>query len=695
MSDEFDESDHDDFDSSSVQEETGFLDLEASEASSGIDDDDSSYLGEATTTTDPFHKFMSLPLELQEMVWKDFCPDLTTNPRVFSIMFVRPEHVVLGPGVENRIQPMQTLLAVDRRTRALILKYSPHRIETPYGIVPCHMDRDILLIDWVFREPGVLPNNHWPSVVSVLANGIRNLAFDKQFLGPGHDVVFIERLRALPNLENIFLTWDAESLPTKDLTWCVGDKAHEYQAISQESENEYGNPGPEYLSIYCWPDPQKHDDPDGQDVGTGSDVMKLPDEENALGLADGNSETSSEHNSTEPFDHDWSTRLDYDLPHGNEHFVKSGDTPIDAFCRRIRVWPMVIFDSEESTRRLRKMKAWEDPLNEWYSDNSSTFEASINEYESDGIDDEPIDETLSTDDEDDLPAHLLDDSSQDSHHILGNSHEVDFPAAQFSSDSDSELHNADESSSKNHHPVRHRNRHVVDSDESEEESSTEAGSPSRTTSSHRARAVLAESEGEKDDDSDDDAPRAANGPRRRGRARALAVDSEDEDSEEAGPVLPSRTAKRRNRPIPEDSEDDDAAGDSSESQDEVKKPGKRKRNTKAAAPSDSDSESDSGSVSDSESESEEEEDEESTPPGTKRTSLAQMLRMEHRRARAALPAAHSALPAAHSDSEEEDEGENEYGAPTDDEDNNSNSTGEDGILMDMAEEGQDYDEEDD
>lgn len=688
MAHEYTDSDHDDTDESSSDEENGFFDMEASEASSDAEPDEDYDLAAGTATTHSFPKFTLLPPELQEMVWKTFCSDLTTSPRVFQVYFTEERRLLLDFRHESHVDSMRALLAINKQTRALGLKYSPHRLELSKGsgIVPCHMERDILYVSWSGSKN--FPANYVSATVDVLARaaaGLQNLAVD---FPHNFSVKSLQNFQRLPSLGNVFVIRDAYEIATKGLTWCLTDKTHEYNFEIQESEDGIGNPGPEIPTIFCWPDPNKYGDDDEQEFGENRlGVLRFDGWGNVLdseGDISGGSE--GKNNARDWVAHMSRFRTAFlfnpRITHGPWPSDTDGSGSSDGDSRekesatgrrRIRVWPMALFDTEGSIQHFYDMKTWQEPWEDWKSDDSGDNDSSdseTDEYDSDGIDDEPVNDLLVTDDEDDLPPYLLHlrASSQTTHQL---------PAAQFSSDSElggqSDLsehgfdipESVDEYASRSLHPDR---RVVeVESEDSELESVTEAGSPPRTTSDRRARAIIYDSDevDEGGGDEEDDVPQPACGPRR--RARPIPVDSEDDDDSEediAAPPQRPRTGNRRSRPVLVDSTDDETDQDEEAP---APRPGKRKAHAVVSSESDVISDPDDSS------------DEDAQP---KPVSLRKRLRMEHQQAQASLPVVDS-------DGTEAEE----YASASDDEEGDVDLSGEEGMAMGMVEEGDEDDEE--
>lgn len=647
-------SDHDESEGSVTEEEGNqFLDIEASEADSelaseaGSTWDDGVYL-------DSFPQFMQLPMELREMVWRFFCPDLSTEPRVFELSVTGVgSGVTLAPQVESQTTPIRTLLAVHHESRTIGHKFSPSLIELPHGsgVIPCQVDKDIILLTFapdILREP----RREVLSAVADLTSSFRNLAFTIDGARSLYDAQFF--FESFPSLENVFILNEAEGQPTQNLAWCVSDKAHQYYVSTEEIEQGVGE---DLEMTFCWPDIAKHRDfadefPQLAEkglLGKGEGINKfnnIPDWIWVYELLIMGQSTSSLDDEEEALEDE-----------GNGDNVK-------APSRKINVWPMAQFLFESGTQRLKAMEEWQLPWDEWVSDvDSSESDDTENEYDSEGIDDSEVNDHLSTDDEDDLPAHLLDDPD----HILANPSEVNyFPSANFSSDSEPENDESDAASNAQssdeedlHIRSARPQRRVVESDP-EDESTTEKEEV--RPSKRRTRVVLEDSEEESDENENEikPVPRGANR-----RARALPADSDDEDDDEDLPQT-SRSANRRMRgAVPNDTDEEDEDEDN-----EASSAGK-KRNTKKNDESSSD-----------EDEDEEEEEEDSSdeePAPAKRMSLAKRLNMEYGHTRAVRNT---------DDPTDDDDDSRSYSGASDDDDGDGGKSDGDSMVIGMDEDGE-------
>ncbi|POS72880.1 hypothetical protein DHEL01_v208731 [Diaporthe helianthi] len=681
----------------------GLLDLEASEASSEPDpdgeslSDDDSYDGSYGGYK--FPRFMQLPPEIREMVWGAFCPDLGPEPRVFELhlqtiiappgavhlpMLVRA--IVAGPQLESQTEPMRALLAVHQESRALGLKSAPHELVLANGVlVRYHEERDVLFVAWDeeilvrgialrFQELGIEAQNiALPSTVC-LCN--QDEVVDLMYLLP-----HVRRLFILDEEEDLRDPGGVSPVDFRDYAWTVSDKVYRYH-LDTEEEGEFGLSNT-VSRIFCWPN-----------------LDKFPD--------------FAEEKVTKPEDNWWwstrimecRTRLWAPLEDSRE--LDEDDLPEEEKAeaierlQNIEVWPMVRFNFGEGLDIFYYMETHgldRDRLPPDYLSESEGFDEEVeDEYESSGIDDDPIDDSTSDDEDEDelLRQHL----GQGSSHLHGSSSQLfdddselgDLPAANFSSDEEGvreqdhiTLTSDSENDSGSQSRTSRRRRRVVDSDSDKSATETEQTPPRR---------LVEDLDTDNDDESSDSEPvREANR-----RARAIPISSEDEgeegndDYDEDDMPQPVRSGRRRGRVVPADSEDDD---DDDDVDDEVvaqQPSGSRKRYGRIVQVDsdgeDSDGESDSqgggaktrvASSSDEEdSSSSDGEDDGPSPP--RRISLAKQLNMESRQAQQRYSHRQD-------DSEAEDVTGDGYSDDQEDEVDGSDTS----MVRGMAEE---YDEED-
>lgn len=597
----------------------GFLDDEASEAESDLEFEQSD--GQTTAIfPDTMHSFMRLPIELREMIWKQFCPDLSNNPRVLEIIF-DGNLPTFAAQVEGQTEPLRMVLAVHQESRKLGHKFAPNLIQlySNRGVAPCHMERDIVLVNWDF-DHRYSPGEDEVDMLAQIAPGLQNLAFPARvnFFDGGPD------LDRLYSLKNIFVTQDSDRIPTIGLTWCLSDKTRSYQVVHSE---DIGNGLVEDLDmLFYWPDPEKHGE-SGERSFSSRSFGSLQFDEEGYAVDDqgeriaGNSsrshsisnwgyeiarlrefldplhemnQTSAQHSrsgSSESEDGGEQDSESAQEGHKDRHETEEQSTLPRP--QRVSVWPLVRFDFADESRRLEAMRVWNKPWEEWESDEGS--DAPEEDWDDDDAQDsldgfiaadEPFDSEIDDDDEEEslideeLGAGVPDHSAQDQN--------LDVESAE-----------EDESATEPGDSLRGRHDNeaaidLADSSEREEEEEEEGedgedaiiGSRGVVNAGRRARGrhIPLDSEDEDEDDNDDDAPQ----PTRTGGRRAAIPSSESEDN---------------------DNEEDTGAPQTGEP-----------------------------SVEDDEESSSEDGSEEETPPPAPRMSLAKRLRLEAAQARAALAA---------------------------------------------------------
>lgn len=658
----------------------GLLDLEASEASSepGSDNDDDQSSDDGSYL-EHFPKFMQLPPEIREMVWSAFCPDLEAEARVFELHLrtsYTPESavhlptivrgIVPGPHLEDQTAPMRALLAVHRESRALGLKAAPHELSLSRGeLVRYHEERDVLYIGWGGEV-----------LVRGIALHFQELGISAQNLAIGtnliymHAEVLVDFVYLLPQTKRLFFLDEDEDLhdqkvSPRDYAWVGAGQVHKYR-IDVDEEGDSGLVTP-VSRIFCWPDLDNHGE-----------------------FAQENIEKSDENSWWSESIGEGRRRLGDPLADSKE--LNEDDFPDDEKMeainrlQNIEIWPMVRFNFREGLQRFSKMEAWYGRWSECsVSDSEDSNHDTEDEYESDGIDDGPVDDSTSTDDDEDelLGQYLAQESSHlrgSSSQLLDNTSEADeLPPANFSSDEEIENRgeldlNTSGSEDKEGPQIQatRPKRRVVESDS--DESATETEGPFKVL----ARAVLVDY----DDEGASSDVEPVRGAKR--RARALPTDSEDENEQDEDEVPHSiRGVRKRGRAISIDSDVDN------DDEEEVQQPSRAKRRRARLVQAESDEEDgDGGSdsqgggaktqVTISSGEEEGSSDGEDDDPRPKRMSLADRLRMESQQARPRH------LDEDEDDSEARGAAGDGFGYSDDEEDGMDESDG--GMLMGMAEE---------
>lgn len=671
----------------------GLLDLEASEGSSDPESDADQFSDGGSYTEYSFPKFMQLPPEIREMVWAAFCPDLGLEPRVFELHLhtvisppgavhlpVIVHGIVAGPQLESQTALMRAITAVHRESRALGLKSAPNELSLSRGeFMRYHEERDVLFVSWDeeillrgialrFQELGI---------------EAQNLAFPSDLPDKYADDL-VDLLYLLPQTRRVFILDEEDDLYEQDYGWAAAEMVHKYR-LDTDEEGEAGLV--DHISrIFCWPDL-----------------------DNCREFAEGNVAKSD--------DSVWwsgatgACRHRLQAPLENSRELNDDDLPAEEKAeaierlQNIEVWPMIRFNFEDGLDVFNRLENKDrskpfEPYN-WVGayDDSDTENGYLNEYESDGIYDGPLDDVSSMDDEDQM---LIQNLTQQffpphdpSNQPFDNSSEIDdLPSANFSSDeeiedqdpvminSDSEdesgsqtratrpkrrvaASDSDDSATETEQspqPSKWRSRVAIsDSVDDEDEGSSDAAEPVRGAN-RRARAIPIDSEDEEGQDDDADVPRPSRADRRRARAIRLDSEDEDEDEDDEGAQKPSGGRKSRGRIVQEESDDEDDE-DESDSQG---------GGVRTKDPGSSDEEEQSSS-----------DDEDDEPPPPKRMSLAKRLHMESKQARPRQ---------VHDDDDSEADGVNGdgYGYSDDQEDDVDNSDGDMGTGLAGFYGGDDY-----
>lgn len=731
-----DQSQSDDDDASSSAH--AFLDAEASEADSDLSQSD----GDDNDDLPAFPKFMALPAELREMVWKAFCPELDGQPRVFAIdvagitFLEQPQQTI----------PMRTMMAVHHESRQYALKVSPDKIDFRHeeACVPCNFEKDILLMKF---HPNYGINERVRRLIDDCLSPFHNIALPMEVA----QVLSLPRsfLDLFDHLKNIYIVEEDDMQCDRALAWCGSAKTHEYTFSIDE---DWPFPLPPVVTTYVWPDVTKHRDfahhefppipffdLDGDDLGdydAGGEDDGDSDSEGGDSDAEGEQDDAPKPMSFHFMDNGWFYNILMYRRMMRQNFGAQIASPGDGDDENsLGVWPMTKFSLEAGQRRLADLKARQhEPWDDWsLPPGDSDREETPDEYESDGIDDDEIGDNLLSDEEDDLPSHLLMDNDSDTLDLDG------VEAAQFSSEPGAESSRFGDECSSGGRTAQADSRAIdlVSDEEGPDE-------PSPPRASRRRRTIICDSEDEDNeepargvkrhratiiyDSENEDNEKPARGAKR--RRATIIYDSEIEDNEGEASLEPARGAKLRRATIIHDSEDEDNEGDAP-----LKKPARGVNRRARAVLADSededheDSESPTSSrtakrrarrviQSDSEEEEEDDTEKDKTPNGAPaatghgptedegedeasssddddddeprpphRMSLAKRLRMESKSSRAARPA---------DDSDDEGADRQSYGGASDDDEglDEEGSYG-DGMIMDMAEEGEGEEDEDD
>jgi hypothetical protein len=488
-----------------------------------------------SSATDYFPQFCRLPIELRNRIWELFCPELCARYRVldFLISYGTTRHpesatsliwtVRDGIALEDQTRNLRTVFAVCQESRALATNAFPNSLSIDAGtgdaIVAFNRNSDVVLVNGLTCPPG---RNvfHLPD----FASEIKNLALG----GPdildnlsGSDVPTL--VNQFTQLESFYVSVSSTDCQKSTLGWCTSDLVNHYQTQTYEKQPGLGE---DLQFLWCWPDLQRH-----------ADFARFQiDRETWDNLPDPLGSTLER--------------------------------------RHLKAWPMVAFEYERGLRRYEMLQTLGPDLGD---DTSSEEEgddedngSNLDEYESDGIDDNEILETY--DDSDEEGISLASGSPAPASRVI---HEV----SDDDDDEDEDGTGADAGAGAN-----------FSSPEPEEEPE------SAPVQRGRKRRVVSDS----DDEDEEDVQ-----PTKRARTGRV-IESDDEDDEPD--VAPADPPQKRSRTIISDDEDED--------EDDASEQGGVSRQPDADDASDSEE--------DSEEESEESEDEDAPPA---KMSLAERLRL--------------------------------------------------------------------
>ncbi|KPM44945.1 hypothetical protein AK830_g1669 [Neonectria ditissima] len=503
----------------------GLLDVMAAEGEETDESEDASFEGgddidDIDDGDDPFHrsfsKFLQLPFELRQRVWELFCPELRLRSCIFEFHMTPGTARYHDPSLPatasvwtvtdwlnlgDQTRSIRRLLSVHRESRATAIKRFPDSLSIEGGsgdaIVRFDRDNDVAMMfglekaeaDDVFRLPGFAEY--------VKHAGIANW----------HDFVFdanalAHLARDLRSLEAIFLCPSSDRLRRESIGWCASDLVNRQHLQRIEEPSGYGG---DLESMYLWPDIRNHRD---------FARFQIPD------------------------------------------FLAPIHQPLAEVLRAkgVKTWPAVIFEFEKGM--LRYQSLLEPGLEGYKTDSSGDSDArsesesgsDLDQYESDGIDDEEIVEVSDASDDE----ISIDGEPRERVEIGGDISEPRFSSPEAESDNGGAHFSSQEPESVN------GGAHF---------SSPEPAPQPELSSRGRKRRVVEDS----DDDSDGPAPPTTK------RARTTHVISSDsENDDENGHTEPRAPIKRAARIVLSDSgsdSDSDAPGQQTEAPKDAKKSG--------------------------------------------------------------------------------------------------------------------------
>ncbi|KAK3689109.1 hypothetical protein B0T22DRAFT_460946 [Podospora appendiculata] len=620
------------------------------------DDDNKPYLGlnrlpksdGAHAHGGPFPQFSRLPIELRHRIWELFCPDLTSKAHVYEFIVAEPSARSSGPNqpivqicagalLSQQTAASRAVLAACRESREFALKTFPDVLQFQEGQGSLRFDKEndvVVLFSTLhdgdpetYHEPG---QARWQ--IPGFTDQIHNLCLETtEFLIDRTPLLQANVLNACPNLKAIFCSVDPEGMTAKRLQWCASKRVNHYYLNTFE-DNEYDDGHTRLEYMYCWPDLER------------------------------NLEFAKAHVPD-------LTRLMPGLPELLRPLIEHPHIPT--------LWPLVKFSFEDGIHRFSRLVEMEGSMEDWEfsdaSDEESGSGEEADEYESDGIDDSEIEEVVELSDDDDLV--VIDDDDHSEQEGSGDDSDDDGGASTFAGFSPIHPQSETIDLTSDDIPAARFSSPELDSDSStarEGNGSDVVGSPPsaprNTLKRSRSRVLDSDEENEESEDE---------GPRKRARHRNnLIVLSDDDDSEEERKI---RANSRARAVITDDEDDEDDDG-----------PGQGIGNAHAGGAKTAESES-SGSSSSKEEDESEDEDQDAEDAAARSMSLAERLQMHRHK--------HPIPEEEETDSEMEEMGSDDYDARNyadfqDDEEGNGDEDGEDesederdGLVMDMAEDG--------
>ncbi|KAG5997792.1 hypothetical protein E4U43_002567 [Claviceps pusilla] len=502
-----------------------FIDSEAEESGEGSSegsDEESSYASESLNGGDsptdvPFPQFMRLPPELRYRVWHFYCPDLSARARVLqfavspsSAIMKRPDHYSVHDHftLADHTESLRVMLSTHRESRSIATFKYPDELHMDVGygdaIVRCRKETDVIILE-AFRmdKEYVLPD---------FADMVQNLAIvplrkvDREWIEEmPRDTIFMMK-KMFPNLKRLFSHVPADRQTTaKSLRWCATNFVHAYMV---ETSQKSPGLGEDVVSLFCWPDVDRH-----RDFANHSVPKPVPRELETI--------WNVERWPIVEFEREYGIALYDDL-------------------RRLGLFP------ERGYLFTRYGRGDSEDDNDDDDDDDTEDGTDLDEYESEGIDDEEIIDVGSSSEDELLPGEVGRFSSPESDDAQAAGEADTMPpqrsckrnAIVVDSDDDDEMEgqrddNLDDENGRRRKRAR-QSRLVLDSDDEEErdegphqddESEVEIVSKRRVPNSARATLICS------DDDEDDDDTQ--------GGAAILESDSSEEDEQDED-VMPTK-----------------------------------------------------------------------------------------------------------------------------------------------------------
>ncbi|KAK4221940.1 hypothetical protein QBC38DRAFT_491004 [Podospora fimiseda] len=482
-----------------------------------------------------FTQFKRLPLELRERVWEMFCTDLITRSRLLHFIILPsllrshifpydmpPPEVQEGATLIDQTEPARRVLSVHRESRFFALRSFPHvlRFRRGKAFVRFHRERDLVYLEkgasFDYRSMVPMP------ILPGFSENIQHVAIDPDAWAI-EDASLAPYLVAFPRMRHAYFVTDYTWTRARDMMWAADEKrVCHYFCVTHELR-----PGLGEDSTYHWVWP----------------------------------------NVSTPAGEQWALQNVNPGKVGVDDFnTNYGERAWDA---GLQVWPVILFPMPHGENALKAMTEcvkrgetahirWPD-LHDSYDEPSDTDVP--DEYESSGIDDDPIEQDLDEESEDDLAVADGSDSDSDNSGSDEDEEQAEqttaIDLAGFNGFSDLES------------PAEDVIELLTDSEESNDGSDSDGPSsrPVAPKRLKRSRSRVIESDSndnasetkDDDDDGDEEMPRKRARKELPRRKKPSISDSDEEESDHAPPVSGKRRAlgRRNGRSIPVSEEDSD------------------------------------------------------------------------------------------------------------------------------------------
>ncbi|KAG6049061.1 hypothetical protein E4U17_006954 [Claviceps sp. LM77 group G4] len=218
-----------------------------------------------------FPQFMQLPPELRHQIWHLYCPDLSAKARVLqfsvgpsSAILQRPDHYSVKDhfSLADQTENLRVMLSMNSESRGIALRKYPDELIMDAGsgnaIVRFRKETDVVILtDWKPHRKYFLPG-FADKVESISVNPMEcyreELGIDDEL--DYYDGMVLKVIPAMkdlfPNLKRLYTLWPG-LLQSTDLMkeWCETDFVHTYMVETHERESGLGE---DTKSLFSWPD---------------------------------------------------------------------------------------------------------------------------------------------------------------------------------------------------------------------------------------------------------------------------------------------------------------------------------------------------------------------------------------------------------------------------------------------------------